>query len=795
VIPDESFGSDGWCLRESRLNFERLAQVESVFALGNGHIGVRGTLDEGEPHGLPGTYLNGFYESRPLPYAEAGYGYPEAGQTVVNVTNGKIIRLLVNDELFDLRYGRMLHHERTLDFRTGLLHRQVEWRSPGHRGIRVRSTRMVSLVQRAVMAIEFEVEALDDKTRIVLQSELVANEELPVTSSDPRVAAALEHPLVGLEHAAMEMRGYLAHQTRRSGLRLAASMDHLCDSVQAGESETESYDDSTRITFIADLAKGQKLRVVKLVAYGWSAERSVPALRDQVAAAVAAARHSGWDGMLAEQREFLDNFWESADVHVDGDPEIQQAVRFGLFQILQAGARAEGRAIPAKGLTGPGYDGHAFWDTESYVLPVLTYTLPSAASDALKWRHSILPQAKDRARQLGLAGAAFPWRTIAGEECSGYWPAGTGAFHVTADVADAVARFQAVAGNEDFARRFGTDLLIETARLWLSLGYFDMAGEFRIDGVTGPDEYSAIADNNVYTNLMAKRNLLAAVAALNAPGVDRSRWADVTDHELDTWQRAADHMRLPWDERLEVHPQADGFTDHAVWDFDDTAAAQYPLLLNFPYFDLYRKQVVKQADLVLALFRASQEFTAEQKQRDFEYYEPLTVRDSSLSACVQAIMAAETGHLDLAYDYWGEAALMDLDDLERNTADGLHIASLAGSWMVAVFGFGGLRDTEGTLSFRPRLPGALRSLTFNLRWQGTHLKVAIGPDQVRYTCHGESHLDLLHYGETVRVGPGGTQVRDIPPLAVRPSPRQPPGREPAQRGRQPDQTSPARAKA
>jgi alpha,alpha-trehalose phosphorylase len=786
LIPnDPAFAAEDWCLRETRLTQERLPQTESVFALGNGHIGVRGNLDEGEPHGLPGTYLNGFFEARPLPYAEAGYGYPEAGQTVVNVTNGKIIRLLVDDELFDLRYGRVLHHERTLDFRTGLLHRQVEWRSPGHRGIRVRSTRMVSLVQRAVMGIEYEVEVLDSPARVVVQSELVANEELPTTTVDPRVAAALERPLVPIEHRAMGVKGYLAHQTRRSGLRLAVAMDHICDTSDSWDTEVEAYEDSARVTIIAELAPGQKLHLIKLVAYGWSGERSVPALSDQVAAALAAARHTGWDGMLAEQRTYLDRFWESADVHVDGDPEIQQAVRFGIFQILQAGARAEGRAIPAKGLTGPGYDGHAFWDTESYVLPVLTYSLPSAASDALKWRHSILPQARARAKQLGLEGAAFPWRTIAGEECSAYWPAGTGAFHVTADVADAVARFQLVAGNEDFARRFGTDLLVESARLWASLGYFDAGGEFRIDGVTGPDEYSAIADNNVYTNMMAKRNLLAAVAALNAPGIDRSHWPDVSDHELETWQRAADHMRLPYDERLRVHPQADGFTDHAGWDFDDTTVEQYPLLLNFPYFDLYRKQVVKQADLVLALFRASHEFTDEQKQRDFEYYEPMTVRDSSLSASIQAIIAAETGHVDLAYDYWGEAALMDLDDLEHNTSDGLHIASLAGSWMVAVGGFGGLRDTMGALSFHPRLPGALRSLTFNLLFQGQHLNVAISQGEARYTCNGESPLDLLHYGEAIRVGPGGTQIRKIPPMTPRPQPRQPPGREPAQRGRKP----------
>jgi alpha,alpha-trehalose phosphorylase len=643
----------------------------------------------------------------------------------------------------------------------------------------------VSLVQRAVMAIQYEVEVLDRPARVVVQSELVANEELPVTNRDPRVAALLSNPLASVEHRGMGLQGLLAHQTRSSGLRLAAGMTHVCDTPDSWETDTETYEDSARVTIIAELAPGQKLSLVKLVAYGWSSERSEPALRDQVAAALAAAKHTGWDGLLAEQRAYLDEFWEHADVHVDGDLQIQQAVRFGQFQILQAGARAEGRAIPAKGLTGPGYDGHAFWDTESYVLPALTYSLPSAASDALKWRHSILPQAKDRAKTLGLEGAAFPWRTIAGEECSAYWPAGTGAFHVTADVADAVARFQLVAGNDDFARRFGTDLLVESARLWCSLGYFDAEGEFRIDGVTGPDEYSAIADNNVYTNMMAKRNLLAAVAAFSAPHTDRSRW-DVSDEELATWQHAADHMRLCYDERLKVHSQADGFTDHAVWNFNDTDQSQYPLLLNFPYFDLYRKQVVKQADLVLALFRVGHEFTAEEKRRDFEYYEPLTVRDSSLSASVQAIIAAETGHLDLAYDYWGEAALMDLDDLEHNTADGLHIASLAGAWMVAVNGFGGLRDTEGKLAFEPRLPAALRSLTFNLMFQGTHLNVAIHPGEARYTCNsGDQHIDLEHYGEKVRVGPGGTQVRKIPDIAVRPQPRQPPGREPAQRGRQP----------
>lgn len=375
-------------------------------------------------------------------------------------------------------------------------------------------------------------------------------------------------------------------------------------------------------------------------------------------------------------------------------------MRFALFHTLQAGARAERRAIAAKGLTGPGYDGHAFWDTETFVLPVLTYTAPHAARDALCWRHATLDRARQRARLLGFEGAAFPWRTIDGQECSGYWPAGTAAFHVSADIADAVGRYQAAAADPAFEREIGLELLVETARLWRSLGHHDARGGFRIDGVTGPDEYSAVADNNVYTNLMAQRNLRLATDAVERHA-DRAAELGVDAEEAAAWRDAAQAMLIPFDEQLGVHPQAEGFTEHQRWDFAPTTPEQYPLLLHFPYVDLYRKQVVKQADLVLALHLRGDALSQEQKASNFAYYEPLTVRDSSLSACTQAVIAAEVGNLELAYDYLGEAALMDLGNLEHNTADGLHIASLAGAWIVAVAGFGGMRDHDGVLSFAP----------------------------------------------------------------------------------------------
>jgi alpha,alpha-trehalose phosphorylase len=780
VIKLPSFPVEPWTVRETELHLDRLAESESVFALSNGHVGLRGNLDEGEPYGLPGTYLAGFFETRPLPYAEAGYGYPEDGQSVVNVTNGKLIRLLVEDEPFDVRYGNLESHERVLDLRAGVLRRTAVWTSPTGRQIKVTSTRLVSFTQRAVAIIEYAIEPVEGEFPVVLQSELIANETMPMASKDPRAAAALAEPLVSESHDTVGLRAVLVHVTRTSGLRMASAIDHIVEGPEGTATTASAFPDAARVEVVADLAPGKPLRIVKTVAYGWSATRSGPALRDQVAAALAAAKHTSFEGLLAEQRSYLDDYWDRSDVELEGDPELQQAVRFALWHTLQAGARGEQRAIAAKGLTGPGYDGHTFWDTEMFVLPVLTYTAPHAAADALRWRQQTLERARERARDLGLRGAAFPWRTIAGQECSSYWPAGTAAFHINADIARAVTRYQWAVDDPDFEHGTGAELLVETARMWRSLGHHDAAGQFRIDGVTGPDEYSAITDNNLYTNLMAAANLTAA-AEIVERHPKRAAELGADPEEAAGWRDAAARMTIPYDELLEVHEQAEGFTSHEVWDFERCGEDQYPLLLHFPYFDLYRKQVVKQADLVLALYECGHAFTDSEKGRDFEYYERLTVRDSSLSACCQAIVAAEVGHMDLAYDYFAEAALMDLEDLEHNTRDGVHIASLAGTWLVAVAGFGGMRDHFGKLTFQPRLPDSLTHLCFRLMFRGRGLLVEVDPDHARYQLRYGDPLTIHHYGSEHQVTTDEQLELEIPRLRPRGQPTQPHGREPDHR--------------
>jgi len=781
MIDDDAYPVEPWHVRETALNLDLLAQSESVFALSNGHVGLRGNLDEGEPHGLPGTYLNSFYETQPLPYAEAGYGYPEDGHTLIDITNGKVLRLLVDDEPFDVRYGDLIEHERVLDLRAGTLVRTVRWRSPAGKQVLVRSTRLVSLTQRSVVAIEYVVEAVDQFTRVTVQSELVANEDQPERSADPRVAAVLRTPLAPIGHETTDRGALLMHSTKSSGLMMAAAMDHVVEVPGRVEMDTDAGEDWARTTIICGLRPEQKLRVVKFIAYGWSSLRSRPALRDQVSGAIAGARYTGWQGLLDAQRAYLDEFWDSADVEVEGDPDVQQAVRFGLFHVLQASARAERRAIPGKGLTGTGYDGHAFWDTEGFVLPLLTYTAPEAAADALRWRASTLDLARERAAELDLKGAAFPWRTIAGEECSAYWPAGTAAWHINADIAMALERYRVVTGDDTLEAECGLAVLVETARLWSSLGHHDRHGRWHLDGVTGPDEYTAVVRDNVFTNLMAANNLRIAAQACERHPV-AAQDMGVTTEETAAWRDAAAAVHLPYDAELGVHGQCEGFTTLREWNF--TENTEYPLLLHEPYVRLYPSQVVKQADLVLAMHWQGHAFTPEQKARNVDYYERRTTRDSSLSACTQAVLCAEVGHLELAHAYVYETAVIDLRDLHHNTRDGLHMASLAGAWTALVAGFGGLRDDEGALSLDPQLPEGISRLRFRLRWRGFRVIVDVDHDRVSYVLRDgpDGEVTIRHAGKDVAVN---TQSPTIVALRAReallPPPPQPPGLQPISR--------------
>ena len=765
---------DDWRLREDHLDLSLLPRAAALFALSNGHLGVRGDLDEAAPGPPPTTLLNSVHEERPMSYPEPGYGYAQTEQRLVPVASGAVIGLEVDGEPLDVRTGRLERHVRGVDFREGVLDRELEWTSPSGRTVQVHSQRLVSLTRRGLLAVAYDVTPVDGPARVTLRSRTVAGGQ---RRGDDRSRRARElEQLEPEDFSSWDSGGCVVHRTRTSSIRIAVASEHLVEADVPVEVASSAEQNRAELTVSADLEAGQWLRLVKLVAYASSATIDAARLESEVRKELDAGCAGGWEVVRDEQARYLAGFWEQADVVVEGDPELQRAVRFALFHVLQSAARAEGHGIPAKGLTGTGYGGHVFWEAETYVLRVLTHTLPDAAADALRWRHDTLPEALERARRLRLEGAAFPWRTITGHESSGYWPAGTAEFHINGGIADAVLRHLAATGDEDLARSVGLDLLVHTARLWRSLGHHAPDGGFRIDGVTGPDEYSAVADNNTYTNLMAQRNLRAA-ADLSERHPERAAELGVDDAERASWRQAADAVVVRRDVRLGVTEQSEGFLQHEVWDFPGTSPHEYPLDDHFPYFQLYRKQVVKQADLVLALHLRGDAFPLEQKRRDFEYYEGITVRDSSLSPGIQAAVAAEVGHLDVALAYARESAFVDLHDLRRSAHEGLHIASLAGCWIALVAGFGGLCDGGDDLSFAPRLPGALQRLRFGIVRRAARLSVDVRPGEATYRLHAGGPLRLHHHGRPLDL----TAERPVATLGIPPLPALAPPTPPAHR--------------
>lgn len=768
-----------WEIVEPELDLDSLGHSESVFALSNGYLGVRGTLDEGEPTVSPGTYLAGFYERFRLPHAEPGYGYPEFGQAIINATDGKVIRLIVDDSPFDVRLGTLHSHRRTLSMRDGTLTREVEWSTPRGRRVKVTSTRLVSFEYRSVSAVRYTVTALDDQVRIILQSELIANESSAPggRSNDPRVAHVLDAPLHAVAQERSTSGALLVHRTKRSNITVAAATAHEISSTADTEMFVETRPDWARTTMVAELLPGESLTLTKYIGHSTLASRSVPILRSQVSAAIASARHDRWEGLLARQAAHLRAFWDDADVEVTGRPKLTGMLRFSLFQVLQASLRNEGAPVGAKGLTGSGYSGHTFWDTEAFLAPVLASVLPDACADVLRWRASTIDLARARAAELGLKGAAFPWRTIDGTEASAYWPASTAAMHINADIVRAFELYRWATGDESLELDGGLPVLVETARAWISLSHEGKSGKTHLDGLTGPDEYTAVIDDNVFTNLMARRALQAAADRTGAHP-DAAASLGVSSAERAHWASVAENMYIPYDPELGVHPACAGFTRFDEWDWE-RFRDKHPIQAYAPYFEIYRHQVIKQADLVQAIWWCPEEFTPDQVARNLDYYELRTSRDSSLSATPQSVVCAQAGHLDLALAYLYEAAAVDLEDVQYNADHGLHLASLAGSWLAFTCGLGGRRENADWLQLWPQRPGSIDGYRFRLRWRGIKVEVAVQADQVTVTARGVEELPLRLYDEEILVGsqPVVRPLRRVMPLL--PEPRQPPGRAPA----------------
>ncbi len=779
--PEHIYPPDEWRLVEARFADEYADWAETAFSLGNGFVGARGCLEEGRPALSPGMYVNGFHETWPIVHPEGAAALARTGQTIVTVPDATILQLYVDDEPLFLPTARVRAYARVLDMRAGTLTRELVWSTGAGKHVRVRSCRMISLEHRHVVAMTYEVTLLDHPAAVAICSLVVNRQDARPPGKvpgwrprDPRLATVLPERVLNprLTESAGQ-RILLGYQTANSQMTLGVGVDHVIDRACSYQAVGSATEDIGEVAVTADALPGVPIRITKYAAYQASRSAPVPELAGRCRRTLDRMIRSGFGALEASQREHLARFWDHADVRVQSglNPvRVQQAIRWNLYQVAQASWRAEGAGIPAKGLTGQGYEGHYFWDTEIYLLPFLSYTQPRIARNLLRFRHSMLARARERAQEVSQRGALFPWRTINGEEASANVQTGTAQYHINADIAYAIRRYVNVRGDVGILGEIGAEILVETARLWEDLGFYGTDGEFHIHGVTGPDEYTTVVNDNTYTNLMARLNLNFAAAAVRRLRDERPEDYTALAHqvrlqpgETEPWERAAAAMHVPFDPQRGIHPQDDTFLTREEWDLDSTPAEKFPLLLHYHPLVIYRHQVLKQADIVLAMFLLGNEFSQEQKRRNFDYYDRLTTGDSSLTACVQSIIAAEIGREGQALEYFNYALLIDLANIAGNASDGVHIASAAGVWSALVFGFGGVRDYDGALSFTPNLPRHWRGLAFSLRFCDRQIRVELTHEEERYLLEDGKPLQVTIRNERHLLSPGTVLSRKPPP--------------------------------
>jgi alpha,alpha-trehalose phosphorylase len=747
TIDRDRFPIEPWRLTD-RAPRRADGHAETLFAIGNGFIGVRAAPLDGSPGHSPGVILNGFHETWPIEYPENAYGLARIGQSVLNAPDALALQI----ELDGALPVEVTAAEHSLDFRSGVLTRTAQWRTNAGHVVRVRSETLVSAARRHVVATRLVIESPEHPCSIVVRSPIRNRQDERVAANDQRTGGqrADDDPRRGRRFDRRVLRSdacrhdvdddraggllTVGMSTSASAMAVACSQRHVVDRCRDWDASStcDTDDPTTELRFRLDA--GSAVALTKFVAYATSGSLGADELGVQTRADIDEAVTLGWDQLLDEQRRWFDGYWSRADVAVTGDDAAQQAIRWNLFQLAQASARTGAQGVAAKGVSAIGYDGHYFWDTEIYVVPFLAVTNPAAARQLLEFRAAMLPAARRRATEMDQRGALFPWRTINGEEASAYYPAGTAQYHIDAAVAHAIGRYVDATGDTAFLVEHGAEVLAEVARLYADLGCYDDADppQFHLHGVTGPDEYTAVVDDNLYTNVMAQFSLRYAAAAFDlvrdvAPDVAErlvERLA-LTPAEIDDWRHAADAMHLGYDAARGIHRQDATFLTHRRWDFDAVPPERYPLLLHFHPLVIYRHQVLKQADVAMATYLRPELFTVDEQRRNFDYYDALTTGDSSLSACVQSIVASQVGHRALAAEYFEQSLYLDLADTHHNTADGVHIANAAGVWAALVHGFGGVDVAGEAIRVVPRPPASWHELRFHVRHRGAEVVVVV----------------------------------------------------------------------
>lgn len=722
---------NGWILKDN--NYQESYQLkETLFSIANGYLGVRGSFEEGVSENIAsvrGTYINGFYEKEKIIYGEKLYGFPDNSESILNVINSQDITIKINEQKFSLDSGEVLFFERELNFKTGIASRKIHWKSPLGEEMNIVFKRLISFVEKEVFLIEIEIESLNFEGQIEIVSIIDGDVSNIVVEDDPRIGSSNSKALEVIEVKEKDKNSFVVAKTENSNLTVAAGVCHKYSKEFQEEIIVENNKCTHHIKGI--LKEGKKEVFTKYTVYTDSIRHGDAAIKNSEILMNVSLKK--FDSYANSQEEYLNKFWKLSDIEIIGDDKMQQSIRFNMFHLLQSAGKDEWSNISAKGLSGEGYGGHYFWDTEIYIFPFFLFTNPDLAKYFLNYRYTILDAARTRAKQMGHnIGALYPWRTIAGEECSAFFPAGTAQYHINVDIAYSVIQYFNVTEDVTFIAEKGLEMLLEIARLMYHIGHFRKDGKFCIDAVTGPDEYTCVVNNNYYTNLLTK-NLFKEITGIWNQ-LKQSNSSDLSvisskigfkEEELKDFEKAGDAMYLPFDEENKLHPQDDSFFNKKLWDFENTPKENYPLLLNYHPLTLYRHQVCKQADTILGHFLLEEETDLEVIENDFNYYEKITTHDSSLSTCIFSIMANRIGKYEKAYDYFMNTARLDIENLHHNTHNGIHTACMGGSWMSIVFGFAGMRVIDGKLNFRPNLPEKWEYLNFKIKFKNRILNCSL----------------------------------------------------------------------
>lgn len=720
--------------------------IETIFSLGNGHFGIRASNplqgNQSDYEGHPGLLVNGFYDMSAINYGERYHAYASNNQTIVQLPDLRYVILDIDGERSDKVHFDMELVDKNLDMYSGVLVETFAITSPNGKVLNLTMRSFVSQSDQQFYGIEYTLIPMNFSGHVkVIKRHNYADQWIR-REGDNDMRVAERELLINQRYLPAKWPTMLM-STQRSQLGLIISFAYIGKNKnvrQVSQDNIPGYEADLNLT------QGQ----AEVLTFGYSiglrnALLNFTNAQDElINEATKSLVDKSFETALDDSAAVMKKFWFDSDILINGDPVLQNGIRYNLFQLFQSAGRDGRTNIPAKGLSGTGYEGHYFWDTEMYMLPFFIYTEPEIARSLLQYRYSILGAAKRHAHEFALdKGAYFPWRTINGEEASAYFPAGSAQVHINADIASAVGLYDQITKDKQFLYDMGYEIILETARFWMAYGDYatsgDKAGKFVINEVTGPDEYTAMINNNYYTNRMAHHNLKLAVKygdRLRRNGhEDVLRRLGVDQTELEEFDRAADHLYLPYDENLKVKMQDDSAFDKKIWPFDQVPHSNYPLLLHYHPMTLYRYQVNKQADTLMADYLFPFDQDQAQLKRDYDYYEAITTHDSSLSRAIFSILANRINESEKAYNYFMDTSLMDLTDLQGNSSDGIHAANMGGTWLGIIIGFCGMKIDHGRhyLRFDPRLPAQWNLVAFKIKYRGNQIEINVYHRKIVFT--------------------------------------------------------------